>query len=180
MVSAPFHARMNGITFFDRIQVRIFSVLGDGRLTRGSYSRKVGSQQFPLRPWGWVSARRAQRLSERNTRDCSERYRTLGERLRPDPCLLVERAGRNGEEHHREDDCGEVVCRRPARGLLLLFAGLRGPEKPSDDIPYTGRPTRTQVHRISIDSGLVDTVRSGHRLRIAARPDEEVDRRASQ
>ena len=162
------------------MQVRIFSVLVNKYLTRSSYSRKVGPQQFPLRMWGRVSARRAQRMSQRNPRDRSERHRALGKRLGQVSRLLVERSGRNGEEHHREDDCGEVVCRRPARGLLLLFAGLRGPEKPSDDIPYTGRPTRTQVHRISIDSGLVDTVRSGHRLRIAARPDEEVDRRASQ
>ena len=132
--------------FFDRMQVRIFSVLVNKYLTRSSYSRKVGPQQFPLRMWGRASARRAQRMSQRNPRDRPERHRTLGKRLGQVSRLLVERSGRDGEEHHREDHRGEVICRWPARSLLFLFTGFRGSEEPSDDIPNTGRPTRSQVH----------------------------------
>ena len=164
IVSAPLSRPNKGIIFFDRMQVRIFSVLVNKYLTRSPYSRKVGPQQFPLRMWGRVSARRAQRMSQRNPRDRPERHRTMGKRLGQVSCLLVERSGRDGEEHHREDHRGEAICRWPARSLLLLFAGFRGSEEPSDDIPNTGRPTRPQVHRISINPPPIDTVGSRHRL----------------
>ena len=146
IVSAPLSRLNEGITFLDRMQVRIFFVLYNKCLTRSSCNRKVDPQQFPQRVRGRVSARRAQRLSQGNPRDRSERHRALGKRLGQISRLLVERSGRNGEEHHREDDCGEAICRWPARSLLLLFAGFRGSEEPSDDIPNTGRPTRSQVH----------------------------------
>ena len=146
IVSAPLSCPNERIIFFDRIQVGIFFVLVNKYLTRNSYSWKVGPQQFPQRMRGRASARRAQRLSQRNPRDRSERHRTLGKRLGQVSRLLVERSGRDGEEHHREDHRGEVICRWPARSLLFLFTGFRGSEEPSDDIPNTGRPTRSQVH----------------------------------
>ena len=65
--------------------------------------------------------------------------------------LLAELVGRNGEEHHRADDRGEGVRRRTARGLLLLFARLHGPERPQLHLPDPCGSTRTQVHRISIN-----------------------------
>ena len=40
----PFHARIDRTIFLNRMQVGIFSALGDKRLTRSSYSREVGPQ----------------------------------------------------------------------------------------------------------------------------------------
>ena len=119
-------------------------------------------------------------MSERDTWSRSERYRTLGPGFRKVPCILVERAGRNGEEYDREDDIGEVVCGRTARGLLLLFKGFPGSEQPSAHIPDTGHSTRTQVPWISIDPHPLDTVGSDRRLRVIVWPDGEADRSTPQ
>ena len=119
-------------------------------------------------------------LSERNARSSPELYRTVGKGPRPVLRLLVERVGRDGEEHHREDNCGKVVRRWPAWRLLLLFKRFRGPAESSTHIPNTGHSTRAQVPRIPIDPHPLDTIGSSNRLRITVWPDDEVDRPAPQ
>ena len=165
------HLQTNGITFFHRMQVRMCSALDDRCLIRTSDSRDGYPQWFPLcersRVWTW----RTQRLSERNAESRSERYRTLGKGLRRISRLLAERAGRNGEEHHCEDDRGEAVRRKSTRGILLLFKRLRGPEQPHTHIPDAGRPTGAQVQEISIGPRPVGAGESRTRLRIIVRPD---------
>ena len=149
-------------------------------LTRNSFSRKVCPQWFPLCEWGRVSTWRTERLSQGNTRGCPGHHRTLGKGLYQVSCLLVEWPGRNGEEHHCQDDRGEVFCRRTTWGLLLLFEGFRGPKKPSTHIPDTGYSTRAQVYRISIVPRPIDPVGPSNRLRITVQSDGQVDRSTPQ
>jgi len=44
MVGVPFHFRTNGITFLDRMQVRVFTAVDDRCMTWISNSREVCSQ----------------------------------------------------------------------------------------------------------------------------------------
>ena len=81
MVGTPLSYPDKRNNIFNRMQVRIFSALDDRYLTRTSDSRKVCPQSFPQCEWGRIPARRAQRLSQRNTWTRPERDRTLGKGL---------------------------------------------------------------------------------------------------
>ena len=162
------------------MQVRTFSALDNRWLTRKSNSRNVRPQRSPLCNGGRISTWRTRRLSQGNSQSHSERYRTLGKGPHQAPHLLVERAGRHGEECRCEDDRGEVVWGRSAWGLFLLFKGFQGSKGPSTHIPDAGHPTCAQVPRISKGPRPVDPVGSNNRPLIVARSNEPVDCSAPQ
>ena len=96
------------------------------------------------------------------------------------PRLLVERAGRNGEEHHRPNDRREDVRDWATRGFLLLLARLLGSEQPSVCIPHPRHPARTQVPRVPIDSRPVGPVESRDCRPVPVSPNGVVDRTATE
>ena len=117
-------------------------------------------------------------MSQGNPQAHSRKDWTLGPGLPPTSCLLVERACRDGEDHHRSDCRREGFLRWTTRGLVLLFTRFRRQKQFAAHLSYPSCPTRAQVHRISIDPRPSDPVGSSNRPRVPVWPDGQVDRRA--
>ena len=119
-------------------------------------------------------------LSKGDAWICSGRDRTLDNELRQAPRLLVERAGRDGEDHDRANDRREYFLKRTARGLLLLLARLLGSEQPPPHLPDPRGSACTQVRKISIGLRSVGTVGPRNFPGVPVQPDERVDRQPPQ